>query len=95
MPLAIFATITPKPEHLSDAVAAIEAIVAATRAERGCLRFDLHRGVETEQLHLYEIWADQAAFDHHHAQPYTRAVFRHYEAWLARPVELTILQPVA
>ncbi|WP_232628126.1 putative quinol monooxygenase [Methylobacterium sp. Leaf118] len=94
MPLAIFATITPKPEHLTDALAAIEGILAATRAEAGCLRFDLHRGVETEHLHLYEVWADRDAFDHHHAQPYTRAVFRRYQAWLAQPVALTFLQPV-
>ncbi|GAB6845636.1 quinol monooxygenase YgiN [Methylorubrum rhodinum] len=95
MPLAIFATITPKPEHLPDAVAAIEEIVAATRADDGCLRFDLHRGIDTGQLHIYEIWADRTAFDHHHAQSYTQAVFRRYDAWLAQPVELTFLQPVA
>lgn len=95
MPLAVFATIMPKPQHLTDALAAIEGIMTATRAEDGCLRFDLHRGVDTDHVHLYEVWADRDAFDRHHAQPYTQAVFRRYEAWLARPVELTFLQPVA
>ncbi|WP_197705101.1 putative quinol monooxygenase [Sphingobium cloacae] len=40
---------------------------------------------------IYERWADQAAFDFHHAQPYTRAVFKSYEDWLAKPVKLTEL----
>ncbi len=94
VPLSVFATITPKPEHLTEALAAIEGILAATRAEDGCLQFDLHRGTGTGRLHLYEIWADRDAFDSHHARPYTQAVFRQYEAWLAEPVALTFMQPV-
>jgi len=95
MPLSVFATITPKSEHLTEALAAIEGILAATRAEDGCLQFDLHRGAGTGRIHLYEVWSDRDAFDNHHAQPYTQAVFRKYDAWLAEPVELTFMRPVA
>ncbi|WP_126172922.1 putative quinol monooxygenase [Altericroceibacterium xinjiangense] len=95
MPLSVFATVTPKPEHRAEAVAAVEAILADTRAEEGCIRFDLHEGAETGRLHLYEVWTDRAAFEAHHAQPYTRAVYEQYEAWLAEPVELTFMRPVA
>lgn len=94
MTISVFATITPKPEHLPEALAAVEGIMAETRAEDGCLRFDLHRGEETGRLHLYEVWADRQAFEHHHAQTYTRAVFERYQDWLAVPVELTFMQPV-
>lgn len=95
MPLSVFATITPKPEHLTETLSAIEAIMTVTRAENGCLRFDLHRGASTGQLHLYEVWADRDAFDRHHAQPYTRAVMQQYRDWLAKPAELTFMHPVA
>jgi quinol monooxygenase YgiN len=95
VPLSVFATITPKPEHLSEAIAAVKGIMADTRAEEGCIQFDLHEGIETGRLHLYEVWADRDAFDTHHAQPYTQAVYKQYEAWLAAPVELTFMQPVA
>ena len=95
MPLSVFATVTPKPEHLSEAIAAIDRIIARTHAEEGCIQFDLHVGIESGRLHLYEVWADREAFDSHHAQPYTQAVYKQYEVWLAAPVELIFMQPVA
>lgn len=67
MPLAVFATITPLPEHLDAARAAIRGILAQTRAKQGCQAFTLHEGDGTGQLHLYEVWADRAAFEAHHA----------------------------
>jgi quinol monooxygenase YgiN len=94
MPISVFATITSKPEHLSDAIAAVKEIIVDTRAETGCTGFDFHEGVETGKLHLYEVWADRNAFDSHHAQPYTKAVYKRYEAWLAAPVELIFMEPI-
>lgn len=95
MNLSIFATITPKPEHLDAARQAIMGILDDTRAEQGCLTFDLHEDTVAGKLHLYEIWSGQAALDAHYAQPYTKAVFQAYEAWLAAPVEAVVMQPVA
>jgi quinol monooxygenase YgiN len=94
MLLSAFATITPKPEHLLDAIAAVKSIMAETRAEAGCIQFDLHENAEAGCLHLYEVWADQDAFDAHHAQPYTQAVYKRYEDWLAAPVELVFMRPL-
>lgn len=42
MPLSVFATIRPRPEHLPDAIAAIEGVVNDTRVEAGCIQFDLY-----------------------------------------------------
>ncbi|WP_338446297.1 putative quinol monooxygenase [Pelagerythrobacter marensis] len=95
MPLSAFATISPKPAHFAEARAAVRAIVAPTRAESGCLAFDLHEGEESGRLHLYEVWADRAALDAHYAQDYTRAVFERYEDWLTEPVAIVFMQPVA
>jgi quinol monooxygenase YgiN len=95
MPISVFATISPKAAHFSDARQAIRDIVDETRGEEGCISFDLHEDVEAGRLHLYEVWADRAAFDTHHAQPYTQAVFRKYTAWLAAPVDLLFMRPAA
>jgi quinol monooxygenase YgiN len=94
MPLCAFATITPRPEHFGKAREAIRAILARTRAETGCIRFELNESQDADRLHLYEIWADRAAFEAHHAADYTRAVFRQYEEWLAEPVAITFMRPV-
>lgn len=94
MTLSVFATIHPKLECLDEAQTLILGIIADTRAEVGCLHFTLHENADGDRLHLTEIWADQAAFDNHHAQPYTRAVFKRYEQLLAAPVDLIFMQPV-
>lgn len=94
MALSAFATIALKPEHFDEAKAAVVDILARTRAERGCRAFELHEAPDEATLHLYEVWADSAAFEAHHAEDYTRAIFRKYEDWLAKPVEITFMQPV-
>lgn len=94
MIVSVFATVRPRPEHLRDALAAIEGILTDTRAEAGCLQFDLHEGDGTGLLHLYEVWSDRDAFELHHAQPYTQAVYEQYKDWLAAPVELTFMRRV-
>ncbi len=92
MALTYLATIRLKPEHFGAACQAVAGIVARTRTEAGCERFDPHPAADgSATLYIYERWADRAAFEFHHAQPYTRAFFKSYEDWLAGPVELTEL----
>ncbi|MGJ8545710.1 MAG: putative quinol monooxygenase [Sulfitobacter sp.] len=83
--LFVFAEITPKPEHLAQARAAILGILDQTRAERGCRSFDVLAPQEAGSICLFEEWEDQAALDAHYAQPYTAAVFASYQEWLAKP----------
>jgi len=86
--LFVFAKITPKPEHFTDALQAIKAITPSTLAEPGCREFSLHEGEGDGRLYLYEHFEDDAALEAHHAQTYTRDVFEKYETWLGQPVEI-------
>lgn len=90
--LHVHAAIRPKPEHFADALGAIREILPATRAEPGCLRFELLVAEGEREIHLVEAWTDAAALAAHHAAPYTRAVFARYGAWLAAPPALTRLR---
>ncbi|WP_299850912.1 putative quinol monooxygenase [uncultured Roseovarius sp.] len=81
--LFVFAEIKPKPEHFNDAQQAIIGILDQTRAESGCRSFKLFEAPDQDRLYLFEEWQDQDALDQHHAQPYTAAVFKSYEEWLA------------
>lgn len=92
--LFIFAEIKPKPEHFKDAQEAIVNILDHTRAEKGCRSFDLFEAPEQDTLYLFEEWEDQSALDQHHAKPYTSAVFKAYEGWLAEPPRILPLQGV-
>ena len=94
-PLVYFATIRPQPQHFVAARDAVMAIVPQTQEEPGCREFRLFTDPDGTQLHIMESWRDQAAFDFHHAQDYTRAVFESYKEWLAEPPILTPLTVVA
>lgn len=89
-----FAEIAPKQEHFSSALEAVDGILEMTRAEPGCLRFDLFTNPDRTHLYLYEEWRDDTAFNHHHAQDYTRAVYKAYEGWLEKLPELKRLETV-
>jgi quinol monooxygenase YgiN len=65
--LTIVAKMKIKPNNVQDAEAALQDMIAYVRsAEKGTLRYALHRGVgDPTQLLMYEQYADQAAADAH------------------------------
>ena len=92
MALTYLAEIRLKPDCSDAARRAVGEIVSATQGEPGCERFDPHPAADgSPTLYIYGRWRDRAAFDLHHAQPYTRAVLKSYEDWLAQPVRMTEL----
>ncbi|RXE98104.1 antibiotic biosynthesis monooxygenase [Pseudoalteromonas sp. PS5] len=88
------AHITPKTEHYQDCINSIQEILPATRAEVGCLRFELYENENRTQLTLVERFVDQAAFDFHHQQAYTKQVFTLYQGWLAKAVDIIAIKPL-
>ena len=93
-PLFIFAEIKPKAAHFSDAQQAIISILDQTRAECGCKSFNLFESPDHKTLYLFEEWENQNALDLHHAKPYTVAVFKAYEDWLAETLRILPLHSV-
>lgn len=95
--LFLFATIRVKPEHVVDARAALDELMAPTLAEPGCHVFAAFAARDMpDMLHLFECFDDEAALEAHYAQDYTKAVFAAYADWLVAPVEtrkLTALSP--
>ena len=92
--LFVFARISPKPEHLSDARSAVLGIVVQTRSEPGCRQFHLNEGINDRCLYLYEEWVSEAALAEHYEQPYTLSVFESYKKWLSKPVEVVKMKSV-
>lgn len=87
-PFQLFAKITPKPEHREDVRNSILGILAQTRSEPGCLKFNLLEAREGDSFYLDEAWASDAALEAHYATPYVAPIFAKYEEWLERPVEI-------
>jgi quinol monooxygenase YgiN len=64
---AVIVGFTVKPEHRATFMSLLrENAEASLAAEPGCLRFDIvAREARPEELWLYEIYTDRAAFDAH------------------------------
>lgn len=94
-PFQLIAKITPKPEHIEDVRQNILGILDRTRAEPGCLKFKLLQGRDGSCFYLDEEWASDEALAEHYAAPYIAPVFAKYEDWLATPVEIHKMTPLA
>jgi quinol monooxygenase YgiN len=65
-PLTIVAEITAEPGCQLEVEQALQAAVAPTLAEDGCLQYDLHRDLNKPGLFLfYENWASRPQWEAH------------------------------
>ncbi len=74
MPLTLVANIHANPDNADAVLTALKALVAPTRAEAGCIGYDLHTD-NNDPAHFvfYECWTDKAAMDQHMATPHIAA----------------------
>jgi quinol monooxygenase YgiN len=69
------------------------ALVAPSRAEAGCLNYDLHQSTtDPTEFMFYENWVSRAALDAHAAMPYLDEFDARAAGLLAAPVEITFWQ---
>lgn len=55
----------------------LERLLAPTRAEKGCINYDLHRSLEDPTLFMFhENWASEADLDAHLRSPHLQALLR-------------------
>ncbi len=87
----ITAVIHPKPGKEEALKTAILQNIPNVRAEKGCLRYDLHVLKDGGAKFLfYEIWADKAAFEAHRVAPHMLAYREQAKDLLAAPSDVTL-----
>ena len=65
MSLIVVANITPKSGMEPQMENVLRALIEPTLKEPGCVRYELHRDLESGHLTFLEEWTDQAALDDH------------------------------
>jgi quinol monooxygenase YgiN len=86
-PLALVVEFRAAPGRLDELRSALLELTRATRAESGCLRYDLHEATnDPDVLVFYEVWATPAAHAAHDAT-------EHVTSFVARIPELTAEPP--
>jgi len=65
-------------------------LLVPTRAERGCINFDMHQAPNDASLFLFhENWVSEDDLKRHFETPHIKGWIQRAEALLAEPMELT------
>lgn len=74
MPLTIVAHIHAEPGKETFVHDALQKLVAPTRAEPGCVTYDLHRdNADPGHFMFFEIWENRALWQDHMQAPHLKA----------------------
>jgi quinol monooxygenase YgiN len=94
--LTLLARLKSKPGKEAALQEALMAMVEPSRAEAGCINYDLHIDQSDESiLWVYENWVDAEALVAHTKEPHYRALGEKKDALLAEPVQLTKLTEIS
>lgn len=65
--------------------------VAPTRAEAGCINYDLHQSPDDKRLFmLYENWVSKKALDEHLQMPYLQSLVGAADELFSEPIEIAL-----
>lgn len=88
--LTVLARIRSKQGKEAEVLGEITRLIAPTRAEAGCINYDLHRSQDDPTLFLlYETWASRRDLDQHLAMPYLQAFLNKAPELLAEEVDIS------
>ena len=89
--VTVLATIKAKKGLEETAKNEILALIGPTRAEPGCLNYDLHQSCDDKAVFmLYENWVSKEDLDQHLAMPYLQAFLGKAPDFVAEPVQITL-----
>lgn len=91
----IVAEFRAAPGKAAALKALLTTLIAPTRAEPGCLQYDLHVDLaDDHHLFFIERFVDLAAIESHNAQPYLKALGDQLKPLLSEPAKVTRVRQV-
>ncbi len=88
--LTVIAQIQAQPGRESAVRQELLALLVPSRADAGCLNYDLHQGLDNPALFLFhETWASPAHLEAHLRKPDLQAALARIGPWLAAPPQVT------
>jgi autoinducer 2-degrading protein len=96
MMLAIFVTVNVQPEHVDEfMVVSLGDSEGSVRDEPQCYRFDINQDEDVPtRFFLYEVYQDEAAFQHHLTTPHFLKWKETVEPWFVGELEITRMKTV-
>lgn len=92
--LTVVAIVTAAPGKQDELALELEALVGPTRAESGCLQYDLGVDVQdTGRFVFVERWSSEQHLDQHRRAPHLAAFRDRAAQLLAGPLEVIVTRP--
>jgi quinol monooxygenase YgiN len=93
--LTVVAHIKAKKGHEKQVREALVSMIQPTRAEKGCINYDLHEALEDPgSFVFYENWKSKADLDQHLLSAHIRKAMSVAGALLAEPVKITLWRSI-
>ena len=94
-PVALVVVFRAAPGRIDELRSALLELTVATRAEDGCVLYDLHEDVnDPDVLAFYEIWATPAAHAAHDETPHVKAFVARFPELLDGPPRVNRLRRI-
>jgi quinol monooxygenase YgiN len=88
--LTVLARVQAKEDAREKVKQECQALVAPSRAEDGCINYDLHQSLDDPALFVfYENWASREALDKHLEMPHSLLFDERTDGLLAAETEIT------
>lgn len=93
--VTVIAKIKAKPGMEEKVKEELMALVAPTRAESGCINYDLHQSPDDKSLFVfYENWTSKKDLDEHLETPHLMAFKGKAGDILAEPLDISLLEMI-
>jgi quinol monooxygenase YgiN len=94
--IVLVARLKVKKEMVEEAKTAALALVEVSRAESGCLNYDIHQAIDDETVFVWhETWATKNALNEHFAMPYFAEFFATVEKVAETPPQITLTKMIS
>ncbi|MGE3312650.1 MAG: putative quinol monooxygenase [Limisphaerales bacterium] len=95
-PVTVIALVRAKPGKEGELRQILSSMVAPTRAEAGCLNYELHQSADdATRFAFHENWTTKADLDRHLASPHVTAALAKVGPLLAEAPQITLWGRIA
>ncbi len=92
----LVARLKVKDNAIEEAKQAALKIVADSRAEAGCVNYDIHQAIDDPTVFIWhETWKGKAAIDEHFETAFFKEFFAAVENFAAEPPQITLTKMIS
>ena len=93
--IVLVARVKVKDAAVEEAKKLALSLVGPSRAEAGCVNYDIHQAIDDETVFVWhETWANKAALDEHFEKPYFAEFFATVQEIAAEPPQINLTKMI-